>query len=78
VGDAGSIVLTTDRKLVVWCNRGDLILVDVAPEDPKQIRELARVRGLATSDVWPHVTLARGQILCRDRVGNLMAFTIPK
>jgi outer membrane protein assembly factor BamB len=77
VGDAGSCVATSDDKLVVWSNRGELILADAAPADQTSYRELARVSRLANNDVWPHVVVANHRILCRDRTGNLMCFEPP-
>jgi hypothetical protein len=74
VGDAGSCVVTADQKLIVWANRGELFLAEINAENAKY-RELARVSRLAKSDVWPHVVVSQQQILCRDRVGNLMRFS---
>ena len=74
VGDAGSCVVTADNKLIVWAKRGDLFLADIAPSDKPEYRELARLSGLAQTDVWPHLTVSGGQIVCRDRLGNLMCF----
>lgn len=78
VGDAGSCVVTSDDKLIVWANRGDLLLVDLATCEKPEYRELARVGRLANGDVWPHVVVAHHQIVCRDRMGNLKTFSIPK
>ena len=76
VGDAGSCVVTSDDKLIAWTGRGDLILADATSKPDYQ--ELAHLRRLAHTDVWPHVTVANNQILCRDRSGNLQCFSIPE
>lgn len=76
VGDAGSCVVTADEKLIVWAQQGELFLVDLAARQPEAYRELARVSRLAHSDVWPHVVVAQQQVLCRDRLGNLMRFAL--
>lgn len=77
VGDAGSCVLTSDRKLIVWCGRGDLLLIEADDSSDRAGKELAAVRRLAADDVWPHVVVADGRILCRDRHGHLLCFTRP-
>ncbi len=77
VGDAGSVVVTSDDKLIVWCGRGDLILAEATASPNTTYRELARVGRLASDDVWPHVVVSNRQILCRDRHGQLLRFTIP-
>lgn len=75
VGDAGSCVVTADEKLIVWADRGELFLVDIAPRTA-QYHELAHIRRLASSDVWPHLVLSQQQIFCRDRDGNLRRFAL--
>lgn len=77
VGDAGSVVVTSDDKLIVWAGRGDLILAEATPSPAKTYQELARIGRLASDDVWPHVVVASRQIVCRDRHGQLLRFGIP-
>lgn len=77
VGDAGSIVATSDTRLVVWAGRGDLILGNASASMNPTFQELSRVSRLAKDDVWPHVVVANHQILCRDRHGRLLSFTLP-
>lgn len=77
VGDAGSVVVTSDERLIVWCARGDLILAEATASPNKTYRELTRVGRLASDDVWPHVVVSNRQILCRDRHGQLLRFAIP-
>ncbi|MBS0201610.1 MAG: PQQ-binding-like beta-propeller repeat protein [Planctomycetes bacterium] len=74
IGDAGSCVVTKDDKLILWANRGELILADIAVPEQSAYVELSRVSRLAKSDVWPHVVVAHDQIYCRDRQGQLACF----
>lgn len=76
VGDAGSLVVTSDEKLIAWTGRGDLILAETSTARNAAYRELARVGRLASDDVWPHVVVANRQILCRDRHGQLLRLAI--
>ena len=77
VNDAGSVVVTSDEKLIVWAGRGDLILAEASVPPDKTYRELARIGRLASDDVWPHLVVSNQQILCRDRHGQLQRFAIP-
>ena len=77
VGDAGSCVVTSDDKLIVWAGRGELVLAETTVQSKMSYRELASVSRLANDDVWPHVTVANQQVLCRDRSGNLLRFAAP-
>lgn len=74
VGDAGSCVVTSDDKLIVWAGKGELVLAETTTQTKTSYHELARISRLAKNDVWPHVVFANQQILCRDRSGNLMRF----
>ncbi|MBI5759211.1 MAG: PQQ-binding-like beta-propeller repeat protein [Planctomycetales bacterium] len=77
VGDAGSCVVTSDDKLIVWAGKGELFLAETSALAKAPYRDLARLSGLAKNDVWPHVVLSNQQILCRDRTGNLTCFAVP-
>lgn len=76
-GDAGSCILTSDGRLIVWGGHGRLALVDAKDSDTVKYQELARGDKVFDSDVWPHVTLARGRLYCKDRLGNLKCFVLP-
>jgi len=54
-------------------------LVAGAAESPEEYRELASLPGeLFDTDVWPHVVLSGGHILCKDREGRAKCFRIGK
>jgi outer membrane protein assembly factor BamB len=76
VGDQGSCVLTADERLIVWTNRGDLLLVDSAKRSPSTYREVASKKNIFKRDAWPHVTLAGRRLYCKDRDGNLACFDL--
>lgn len=73
-GDAGSCILTSDDRLIVWGGRGRLALVQSAVHSPTAYKELASFDLRARSDVWPHVVLSGGRIYCKDREGNVTCF----
>ncbi len=73
---AGSCLVTADSRLLYLAKRGELVLAETADRSPRQYRELARVGGLFRTDVWPHVVLSNGRILCKDRDGNVKCFQI--
>jgi len=75
-GDAGSCLITSDDRWILWTGRGDLVLAETAARSPGQYRELARTSTLFRSDVWPHVVLAGGRLFCKDRDGNLVCFAL--
>ena len=78
VGDAGSCIVTADEKLVVWANRGELFLAETVTPQMTKYHELARIRNLAQSDVWPHPAFSNQQVFCRDREGHLMRLAVVK
>lgn len=72
-GDAGSCIVTADRKLIVWGGAGRLSLLDLAAPD---FAELARSVRVFTATPWPHVVLSGGRLYCKDRDGNLKCFPV--
>jgi len=76
IGDAGSCIVTGDRKLIVWGEQGTLLLADVAATQRDRYVELVRLENLAANDVWPHPAIARQQLFCRDRNGTLICFSL--
>jgi outer membrane protein assembly factor BamB len=77
VGRQGSCILTSDDRLIIWANRGDLILADTFTRSPKAYREVSRVPGLSRADAWPHVVLSGRRIFVKDRYGKLLCLAIP-
>ena len=75
-GDTASCVMTSDDRLIVWANQGDLVLVDSAVRSPEKYTELSKTTGIFARDVWPHVVLSNGRVYCKDRDGNLKCFEL--
>jgi hypothetical protein len=74
VGDPGSCVVTADDRLVVYGGTGKLALVETAARSPKKYTEVAARDGIFKAAGWPHVALAGGRVVCRDREGHLACF----
>jgi outer membrane protein assembly factor BamB len=77
-GDAGSGILTGDKRLIFFTGDGDLSLVATAEESPKEFTVLAEKKGLFHTDAWPHTVLANGHLLCKDRNGAIKVFRVGK
>jgi outer membrane protein assembly factor BamB len=75
-GDPGSCLGTSDGRLIVWCGSGKLLLVESAARSPAALKILAEREVLSQTDAWPHVALAGGNLLCKDRLGNLVCLTL--
>ena len=76
VGSQGSCILTSDERLIVYANQGQLLLVETAKRSPSKYTELATQNVLSKTDAWPHVVLAGGRLLCRDRNGNVRCLAV--
>lgn len=76
VGSEGSCVLTADDRLIVYANRGDLTLVETARRSPKQYTQLAGHSVFSATEAWPHVVLADGKLICRDRSGSVCCLSV--
>ncbi len=76
-GDAGSCIVTADHRLIVWGGRGKLALINTAKHSPESYDELASIDRLFSTDAWPHVAMAHGQLHCKDWDGNLACFQLP-
>ena len=76
VGDAGSCIATSDGRLLVWANRGDLSLVEMAEHSPDRYVELAKIDKLGRADAWPHGVLADGRFYGKDRKGWLVCLDL--
>lgn len=75
-GDPGSCIVTSDGRLIVWGERGKLVLAESADRSPGEYKELARMVRLAGNHAWPHIVLAGGKLYCRDRDGASKCFPI--
>lgn len=76
-GDAGSMILTSDERLIVWSKNGDLTLVESAKRSPNKLTVLGRKKVFSRTDAWPHIVLANGKLFCKDRLGNFKCFQLP-
>jgi len=74
VGSPGSCIVTSDDRLIVWSNNGELSLVDTAQHSPKKYHELAAFKAGFRTDAWPHVTLANGRLYCKSRDGDIHCY----
>jgi outer membrane protein assembly factor BamB len=70
IGSQGSCIVTADDRMIVYGNKGDLSLVETAKRSPDEYRVLS------STDAWPHVVLANGRVLCRDRDGHVMCLSV--
>lgn len=77
VGDQGSVIAAADGRLIVWANRGDLMLVESAQRSPDAYRELFLRKRIGRGDAWPHVVWADERLFCKDRTGRLVCFRLP-
>jgi outer membrane protein assembly factor BamB len=75
-GEAGSCAITSDGRLLVYGGQGKLALIESAARSPKAYTELAAKDRLFRTYAWPHVALADGRALCRDKDGNLSCFAL--
>jgi len=75
-GDAGSCIGTSDRRLIAWCGQGKLLLIESASRSPASLKILADREVLTETDAWPHLVLAGGYLLVKDRAGTLVCFNL--
>jgi outer membrane protein assembly factor BamB len=78
VGDPGSCVVTGDDRLIVYGGNGKLSLVETAKRSPTKYTELAVKDRIFGALAWPHVAVAGGRVVCRDREGHLASFVVPR
>ena len=74
-GDDATMILTADDRLIVLGAK-TLALCETAVRSPDAYTELAKVKGVGSDSLWPHVVLSNGRILCRDRMGNMVCFAL--
>lgn len=75
-GNDGSCILTGDKRLLVWANKGELLLVESAERSPRTCTVLSRVKRLFRTEVWPHLALSDGRLFCKDRAGNVVCLEL--
>ncbi len=76
--DPGSCILTSDDRLIVYGGNGKLALLETAKRSPKKYQQMAVRDHIFNDYAWPHVVLANGRLICRDRGGNLVCFSLRK
>jgi outer membrane protein assembly factor BamB len=75
-GDAGSCLVTSDAKLIVWGGQGRVSLAETAEGSPDAYKELARSVRMLPATAWPHAVLADGRLILKDRAGALRCFRV--
>lgn len=76
VGNPGSIIVTSDDRLIVWGGNGTLVLAESATRSPGKFAELKGFKRLSNTDAWPHVALSNGRLYCKDRSGRVICFRV--
>lgn len=76
IASQGSCILTADDRLIIYGNKGDLLLAETAERSPDRYTQLASERIFSKTDAWPHVVLANEHIICRDRSGTVRCFLL--
>lgn len=69
--DPGSLIVTSDDRLIAWTDKGDLRLIESAARSADKYVELAVRKNVATAYAWPHVVLANRRLYCKDRTGRI-------
>ena len=72
------MTVTLDGRLIVWGQRGKLVLVEGAERSTDRYRELASHDKLAADLAWPHVVVAEGRLFGKDRAGGLSCWKLEK
>lgn len=78
IGTPGSCIVTADERLIVWGKSGELFLVETAERSPEKFTLLAHNNQVLSDLAWPHVVLANGRLVCKDRGGALVCFRVAK
>ncbi len=76
VGSQGSCILTSDDRLIVYAKKGSLSLAETAKRSPQKYTQLAAETVFSKTDAWPHVVLANGRLICRDRNGSVRCLAV--
>jgi len=75
-GDAGSLVATSDDRLVVWGGKGSLVLAESAVRSRDAYKPLAQNRTVLKNDVWPHVLFANERLYLKDHRGKIACYKL--
>ena len=75
-GTPGSCIVTSDDRLIVYGDNGNLSLVETTKRSATKFTQLAMARVLSRTDAWPHVVLANGRVFCRDRSGAVRCLAV--
>ena len=70
----GTCLVTGDGKVLAF-GGGRLSLIEGQPKDNKY-HELAKVEKVVPGECYPQVVLAEGLIVCKDRDGNMVCFSV--
>lgn len=73
-GDVASCLATSDGRIVVWANEGELMLAESAEKSPGEYKELATFADPRGVEAWPHLVLANDRLYCKDRAGLIKCF----
>jgi outer membrane protein assembly factor BamB len=77
--DSGaSLLLTKDERLIALGTGGAVTLVESGKRSPEKYTELSRTAPFFSTEAWPHVVLAGGRLLAKDRAGNVKCFAISR
>jgi outer membrane protein assembly factor BamB len=74
-GADGSCLVTGDGRLIVFGGKR-IGLVETADRSPDACTVLSLRAGVGSPNSWPHVVLAGGRLLARDREGSLSCFAL--
>lgn len=75
-GDAGSCIVTSDNRLIIWGGQGALAVAETASQSPSTYQELSRMDKVFSEDVWPHVVLSHYRVYCKGWSGRLKCFEL--
>lgn len=68
------LVTAGDDKVLAFGNQ-KLVLLEAFPAD-NQYRELHRIDNIASDICYPQITLSNGLIVCKDKSGNMVCFSV--
>ena len=75
-GNPGSCIITKDERLIVWGNRGRLTLAETAVRSPRKAKVLFDKQRITRADSWPHVVVANGRLVLKDKNGRILCYDL--